>query len=94
MQKKRTRKGKRTREKGTPDYSAEHKHVAIVVKDTHRMPVETTANIDQGTRKHGRKGKERNILKEKDEKREEDKTKGNSRLPCRAQTRGYGERHT
>ena len=47
MQKKRTRKGKRTRQKGTPDYSAEHKHVAIVVKDTHRMPVETTANIDQ-----------------------------------------------
>ena len=47
LQKKRTRKDKRTREKGTPDYSAEHKHVAIVVKDTHRMPVETTANIDQ-----------------------------------------------
>ena len=45
LQKKRTRKGKRTREKGTPDYSAEHKHVAMV-KDTHRMPVETTANID------------------------------------------------
>ena len=47
LQKKRTRKDRRTREKGTPDYSAEHKHVAIVVKDTHRMPVATTANIDQ-----------------------------------------------
>ena len=42
----RKRKGKRTREKGTPDCPAGHKHVAIV-KDTHRMPVETTANIDQ-----------------------------------------------
>ena len=38
-----------------------------------------------------RKG--RNIVKETDEKREEDKRKGNSRLPCRARTRGYGERH-
>ena len=47
LQKKRTRNGKRIREKGTPDYSAGHKHVASVVKDTHRMPVETTANIDQ-----------------------------------------------
>ena len=46
LQKKRTRKDKRTKEKGTPDYSAQHKHVAMV-KDTHRMPVETTANIDQ-----------------------------------------------
>ena len=45
--KERKRKGKRTREKGTPDCPAGHKHVAIVVKDTHRMPVETTANIDQ-----------------------------------------------
>ena len=43
----RTRKGKRTREKGTPDCPRGHKHVAIVVKDTHRMPVETTENIDQ-----------------------------------------------
>ena len=47
MGKARKRKGKRTREKGTPDCPAGHKHVAIVVKDTHRMPVETTANIDQ-----------------------------------------------
>ena len=46
LQKKRTRKDKRTREKGTPDCPAGHKHVAIV-KDTHRMPVETSANIDQ-----------------------------------------------
>ena len=46
LQKKRTRKDKRTKEKGTPDYSAQHKHVAMV-KDTHRMPVETTANIDE-----------------------------------------------
>ena len=45
--KERKRKGKRTREKGTPDCPAGHKHVAIVMKDTHRMPVETTANIDQ-----------------------------------------------
>ena len=46
LQKKRTRKNKRIREKGTPDYSAEHRHVAMV-KDKHRMPVETTANTDQ-----------------------------------------------
>ena len=51
------------------------------------LSVETTANIDQRTRRDGRKEKQRNILKEKDEKREEDKRKGNSRLPCRAQTR-------
>ena len=37
----------------------------------------------------------RNIGKGKEKKREEDKRKGNSRLPCRAQTRGYSdERHT
>ena len=59
------------------------------------LPVETTANIDQGTGRDGKKGKERSFLKEKNERREEDKRKGNSRLPCRAQTRGYsGERHT
>ena len=47
------------------------------------LSVETTANIDQRTRRDGRKEKQRNILKEKDEKKEEDKRKG----PCRAQTR-------
>ena len=41
------------------------------------------------------KEREGNIAKEKDEKRQEDKRKGDSRLLCRAQTRGYsGERHT
>ena len=39
-------------------------------------------------------GKERNIIGEKDKKREEDTRKGN-RFPHRAQTRGYsGERNT
>ena len=42
--KKQTRKNKRIREKGTLDHSA-HKHVAMV-KNTHRMPVETLENID------------------------------------------------
>ena len=78
--KERRRKGKRTRQKRTPDCPAGHKHVAIV-KDTHRMPVENTVNIDQQTRRHGRKGQERNIMKEKNERSEEDKRKGNSRLP-------------
>ena len=43
-----------------------------------------------------RRGREegRNIGKGKEKKREEDKRKGNSRLPFRAQTRGYSERHT
>ena len=35
------------------------------------------------------KGGGRNIGKGKEKKREEDKRKGNSRLPCRAQTCGY-----
>ena len=49
--KKRTRKGKRIREKGTPDCPAEHEHVAKVVKNTHRMPVETIANGQYGDKR-------------------------------------------
>ena len=43
---------------------------------------------------HRRKGKERNIIGEKDKRREEDTRKGN-RFPHRAQTHGYSEeKHT
>ena len=69
------------------------------------MPMETTAEysrfrsmgkkgIEEKERNKERKGKERNIIGEKDKKREEDTRKGN-RFPHRAQTRGYsGERNT
>ena len=64
--------------------------MAIVQKNTHRMPVETTSDMDQWAKiieGKERKEKERNIIG-KDKKREEDKRKGN-RFPCRSQTRGY-----
>ena len=83
MQKKRT-KDKRTREKGTPDCPAGHERV-VMLKDTNRMINEP--------KRHRKKVKEGNIAKEKDEKKQEDKRKGNSRLPCRARTRGYGEKY-
>ena len=84
--------------------------MATVGKGTHRMPMETSAEysrfrsmgkkgIEEKERtgkkeRKGRKGKERNIIGEKDKKREEDTRKGN-RFPHRAQTRGYsGERNT
>jgi hypothetical protein len=38
-----------------------------------------------------RKGKKRKGI---DKQREEDKRTGNSRLPCRPQTRGYSEKNT
>ena len=72
-----------------------HKHVAIVGKGTHRMPMVRTAEYrrirsmgKQGIEEKGRKRKERNVIGEKDKKMEEDTTKRN-RFPHRAQTRGY-----
>ena len=75
--------------------------MAIVGKGTHRMPMETTAEYSrfrsmgkQGIEEKERKRKERNLIGEKDKRREEDTRKRN-RFPHRAQTRGYsGERHT
>ena len=59
------------------------------------MPMETTAEYSrfrsmgkQGIEEKERKRKERNIIGEKDKRREEDTRKGN-RFPRRAQTRGY-----
>ena len=60
------------------------------------MPMETTAEYSRfrSMGKQGIKEKERNIIGEKDKRREEDTIKRN-RFPHRAQTRGYsGERHT
>ena len=77
--------------------------MAIVGKGTHRMPMETTAEYSkfrsmgkQGIKEKEkeRKRKERNIIGEKEKRREEDTIKRN-RIPHRAQTRGYsGERNT
>ena len=48
----------------------------------------------QGIEEKERKRKERNVIGEKDKRREEDTRKRN-RFPHRAQTRGYsGERNT
>ena len=59
---KRTREWKRIREKGTGSPTG-HKHVAIVGKGTHRMPMETTAEYSrfrsmgkQGIEEKERKG--------------------------------------
>ena len=60
------------------------------------MPMETTAEYRRfrSMGKQGIKEKERNIIGEKDKRREEDTIKRN-RFPHRAQTRGYsGERNT
>ena len=60
------------------------------------MPMETTAEYSRfrSMGKQGIKEKERNIIGEKDKRREEDTIKRN-RFPHRAQTRGYsGGRNT
>jgi len=75
--------------------------VAIVGKGMHRMPMETTAEYSRfrsmgkkGIKEKERKRKERNIIGEKDKRREKDTIKRN-RFPHRAQTRGYSvERNT
>jgi len=72
--------------------------VAIVGKSAHRIPMETTAEYSrfrsmgkQGIEEKERKRKERNIIGEKDKRREED-TRKRSRFPHRA--RSYsGEKH-
>ena len=88
-----TRKGNRSPHR--------HKHVSIVGKSAHRMPIQTTAEYKrirsmgkQGIEEKERKRKERNVIGEKDKRMEEDTRKRN-RFPHRAQTRGYsGERNT
>ena len=54
---------------GTPDSVSQNKHVAIVVKTTYKMPVETTIHIVPRIRRLGRKGREGNITQGKHKKR-------------------------
>ena len=64
----------RAKERGTPDCPASHKQIQQVAVGRQK--------------RHRRKGKERNIIGEKDNKREVETTKWN-RFPRRAQIRGY-----
>ena len=56
--------------------------MARLLKNIYKMPVEIIANINQGTRRYGKKGKERNMMKKKDGGKGKRISEKEIRFPC------------